>query len=475
MAVKLFMQSVLGASHISKNTPCEDFGLKAEGGEGKYKVFATADGHGDKNCTRSRIGSRLVCEIARDALLNFAECIEGENGIDALLTSKKEGDMRCRTLATYIAGKWIEAVSEELEQNPITDEELASATEYGAEYQRGIRVERMYGTTLMAGLLTDRYLLLLHQGDGRIVVFGGDGKAYQPVPWDDRCVGTATTSMCDPDAAQSFRYTVISLEETPVIACVAGSDGVEDSFPSSMEKTHSYYRDLLAYACNNGVEALEEYLKEELSTLSKERSQDDVTVSGFVDIDKIKPFLDSFKEQNRTVDIEDEVAVWEERVLSVESGGKFTHLKEKVENAKAAYEDIRAKYLALDKECKALTEEIERKKNDVDLNSGEVDTALNKAMENASDEEKGFLGKVFESFKSLVPTGVSKEDVIRSLEKKKAQRVRELNFLTAELDNRREALLEAEKEFAPVLERYEGYKQKRDEAKRRLTELGNIS
>ena len=39
------------------------------------------------------------------------------------------------------------------------------------EYDRGERLEHIYGTTLIAGLLTESYLLLIQQGDGRCVVF----------------------------------------------------------------------------------------------------------------------------------------------------------------------------------------------------------------------------------------------------------------------------------------------------------------
>lgn len=80
-------------------------------------------------------------------------------------------------------------------------------------------VEHIYGTTLMAALALPGCLLLIHQGDGRIDVFYGDGRVEQPVPWDIRCEDTTTTSMCDADVTSSIRHKIINLRETPVVAC----------------------------------------------------------------------------------------------------------------------------------------------------------------------------------------------------------------------------------------------------------------
>ena len=315
MTYELFCNSVRGSSHIRKGTPCEDFGIKIDCGE--FKIFAVADGHGDPNCLRSNIGSKYICQIASEELEDFALTIK-EQAWEEKLFDKHEAMQLVERLVLSIVGKWANAVSEELEQNPLTEEEIQKAPAYAKEYINGIRTERMYGTTLIAGLQTERYLLLLQQGDGRCDVFDCDGNVSQPSPWDDRCVGTATTSLCDNDAVQSCRYHIIDLQENPVIACIAGTDGVEDSFPTSMEKTHAYYRDVLRYACENGVPALEEHLVDELNDLSTNGSADDITVSGIIDIERVKPFLADFAEKNRLVDLEDEVAYLIGKVKSIE-------------------------------------------------------------------------------------------------------------------------------------------------------------
>ncbi len=353
---ELFCSSVRGYSHIRKDTPCEDFGVKKS--IDSIKIFAVADGHGDPNCLRSSIGSEYACRIACESLENFARNV-AENGFESKLFDRLECPALMDRLVRSIIAKWTNEVDAELNENPLTDEEYATASRLGDEFRRGIRTERMYGTTLIAGLLTEKYLLLLQQGDGRCVVFDSEGKASQPIPWDDRCVGTATTSLCDPDAAGSVRTYVFNLEENPVIACVAGTDGVEDSFPTSMEKTHAYYRNILKEACELGVEAMEQSLAADLSELSRQGSADDVTVSGFVDVKRTRKFLEEFDRANELVNIRDELALVNSRIKSMESGGMLEHLAKSYDGLALSYRTSEEKYRMLEEKCRELQEKIE--------------------------------------------------------------------------------------------------------------------
>ncbi len=352
---ELFCCSVRGYSHIKKDTPCEDCCVKKD--LGSTKIFAVADGHGDPNCLRSSIGSEYACRIACESLENFAGNV-AENSFENRLFDRLECPALMDRLIRSIIAKWTSEVDSELSQNPLTDAEYAVASRLGEDFRKGIRTERMYGTTLIAGLLTEKYLLLIQQGDGRCVVFDSEGKASQPIPWDDRCVGTATTSLCDPDAAHSVRYHVINVEENPVIACIVGTDGVEDSFPTSMEKTHAYYRNILKEACEMGVEAMEQALSADLSELSKQGSADDVSVSGFVDVKRTRKFLDDFESANMLVNIRDELALVNSRIKSMESGGMLEHLAKTYDGLALAYRTSEEKYRELEQKCTELQEKI---------------------------------------------------------------------------------------------------------------------
>lgn len=489
MAYELFCKSVIGSSHIRRGIPCEDSGIKTDCG--RYRIFAAADGHGDPNCLRSHIGSEVICRIASEKLEVFARTIE-EQGWEETLFDEQAAKQRMEGLVRSIVGGWGEAVSQELEQNPLSEEELQRAPAYAEEYKAGIRTERMYGTTLIAGLQTESYLLLLQQGDGRCVVFDCNGEVSQPIPWDDRCIGTATTSLCDSDAVQSFRYHVISLKENPVIACIAGTDGVEDSFPASMEKTHAYYRELLRYACDNGVQALEEHLDDALSNLSADGSADDITVSGIIDVEHVRPYLDSFAAKNCLVDLEDEVALLESKVKSIEEGGKLQHLEKKYREADAAWKEAFKAWQKASATHSAANTVYRR----ADIKYQNLSDKCNELEETIAAQERGVpknelasetTSEYMEDLKKLILSPyalsrVKKEHKDRCREKKRAeeklQEAKEkldeakikLDEVKIKLDEAKEKKTAAEAEYQDCKKRYCDFVKQRDEAKAKLDE-----
>lgn len=341
MPYNIFCQSVQGFSHIRKDIPCEDFGKKQE--TDFCQIFALGDGHGDTNCPRSKIGSQYICEITIQELERFASDLTVQNWVQKLF-SKPDAEQLMNQLITSIFGKWICAVNDEYEQNPLTEKEIIGAAEYSEKYKQGHRLEHIYGTTLIAGLLTKDYLLLLQQGDGRCVVFNHDGSVSQPIPWDDRCFANVTTSVCDVDAVASCRYHVINLSENPIIACVAGSDGVEDSF-NSMDKMYVYYRNLLEFACNNDVETLEQHLADDLPVVSENGSGDDITICGVIDCEAFKEKLDVMKRENRIIIIQDEINRLKERIDSMTN--KLEFLKKKYDDAAEQYSVLEAKFVSM--------------------------------------------------------------------------------------------------------------------------------
>ena len=444
---ELFNCSVRGYSHVRKDIPCEDYSVSQE--TDGVRLFAVADGHGDPNCLRSGVGSEYACRIAVESLASFARNV-AENGFESRLFDRLECPALMDRLIRSIIAKWTSEVDAELSRNPLTDEEYATASRLGEEFRRGIRTERMYGTTLIAGLLTEKYLLLLQQGDGRCVVFDAEGKATQPIPWDDRCVGTATTSLCDPDAVHSVRYHVVNLEENPVIACIAGTDGVEDSFPTSMEKTHAYYRNILREACEMGVEALEQALATDLSDLSRQGSADDVSVSGFVDVRRTRGFLPEFENANQLVNIRDELTLVNNRIKSMESGGMLEHLAKSYDGLALAYRTSEQRFRELDDQCRSLQEKI---------------AAHEQAAEVTEREKLPF------EIRELVSKLRFTKDLLAPAKK-------ELESLTAQRDEAKKAYDEAsaqmiavEERYLPRKEKYEALLQQKKEITDRLSEL----
>lgn len=382
MPYQLFCKSVRGASHIKRDIPCEDYGLKYENSEIGCKIFVLGDGHGDPNCVRSDVGSRAVCEIAVKELRVFAEFLneskknsmgsdskksdadgwissQSPNLVETLLNPDTAYGLLYQLIRS-IVGKWGIYVNEHYENNPFTDEEKEIASEMLDVYQRGDFIEHIYGTTMIAGLMTEDYLLLLHQGDGRCVVFDCNGAASQPIPWDDRCVGNIATSMCEYDAVESCRYHIIDLKKNPIIACVLGSDGVEDSF-SSMDRMHIFYREQLAIACEKdmGVKKLETYWESSLPTFSARGSQDDVTICGVMDIDAFREKLELMDVENDILFLKESIEQIDKRIPQMKAKEEFLFNQKR--DGAIAYHALEEKKRKLDKEYDDIQRDIMQK------------------------------------------------------------------------------------------------------------------
>lgn len=354
MAFETLCAFTRGVSHIKADTPCEDYGMVKECDGAKALVVS--DGHGDKSCPRSNVGSKLACEIASTELLAFAAELEKfdasirekhPNHVSLLLDLAKQKSL-VHQLVSSIIGKWATAVVEDVSNHPLTDEEQSSCSQYYLSlYGKNERLEHIYGATLIAALLTERYLLLFQQGDGRCEVFDGAGKVSQPIPWDDRCTANVTTSLCDEDAVESTRWYVVDFTQNEICAVFAGSDGVEDTF-FTMEQTHSFYSDLLVYAIDNGVEKLQTHLDSFLPEFSEHGisgygSQDDVTICGLIDVEKARSLREMLLISSKAVKLKSSLRTVEDRLASMESG-KMEYLKRRLDDAQRVFDEAEEQY-----------------------------------------------------------------------------------------------------------------------------------
>lgn len=290
-----FHKTVHGYRHIQEGEPCQDSSTSFVEVDEEYRIISIADGHGDPACHRSDRGSKFAVDIAEKCLRDFAVAIlSGDMPFDY----PRQRSECVQQLTNTIISKWHGAVRNDLLSNEVTDDDLKDADRYEEAYRRGERLEHLYGTTLIAALLVKKYLILVHQGDGRCDVFYTDGTVEQPIPWDERCQGSTTTSMCDKDVFSSIRTKVIDLEERDIVACYIGSDGVEDSYYNNewtQLGTHRFYMDLTCKLHECGTEGFDAYLNEMLPAFSKSGSLDDVSVAGIVDLEKSLNLIEGYK------------------------------------------------------------------------------------------------------------------------------------------------------------------------------------
>jgi hypothetical protein len=349
-------------------------------GSDRFRIAAVADGHGADECFRSRTGAEAAVGTAVETLRQFAESILQEEESEqafyrTIFHDPRERRMILQRLADTIVAGWTDRVLEDYEENPPATEETGEMPQAAVEPEQ---IAHIYGTTLIAALWLPECLILLQQGDGRCDVFYEDGSVDQPIPWDERCHENVTTSMCDSDAAASFRSCVIDRKETPVMACFLDCDGVEDAYHDSdetMAGVHTFHKHLILKLLSMQEAEFDEYLEEFLPEFSAfgifgpTGSGDDVSVAGIVDREAAGQWKDRFSLDIRRYELEEELFQKENELKSkmrkhqilkkrMDEALKHTEDPEAAETARKTFEEYDSKYSAIEDEIALIQDRI---------------------------------------------------------------------------------------------------------------------
>lgn len=257
----------IGQSHIKHGTPCQDSSLCQKGNA--FRMIAVSDGHGSSSCPRSDRGSRLACRVAQEVFSGFSDTVPLQNREEA-----------ARELCEEICRRWSAAVLSDYENDPFSEAELEKVSEkYRAHYQSGSHVQHAYGATLIAVLESAAGILAIRCGDGECIAIDGHGHFSRPIPWNDKCDVNVTTSLCDTDAIEEFRWAW--LEEMPAALWIS-TDGVDNSYPDPAD-LEEFYANLSVRALEQGCDAVTQELQSFLPVLTQRCSQDDLSAAAMVD------------------------------------------------------------------------------------------------------------------------------------------------------------------------------------------------
>jgi len=275
----VFNFSVLGASHIEANMVCQDFSASLD--DGKIRAALVADGHGGKNYIRSDTGSELVVKAALSCITQFVNDINPEE-------LQKNPDEKLKHLCGSIIYHWNEAIQKHYAENPLTPEELGILDDkYRGLYLKDSRIEKAYGTTLIAAAITDRYWFGLQIGDGTCVVKSYEGNFFEPIPPDERCFLNQTPSISSSDALDSFHF--YFSQELPAAVFIA-SDGVDDCY-ANRDLLNNFYDVVLKAIFLEGNEKGLKKLEDYLPVMSKNSSKDDMSVAGIIDMSRLDEYV----------------------------------------------------------------------------------------------------------------------------------------------------------------------------------------
>lgn len=316
-----FSATETGYNHIKAEPSkvCED----ASGfyDDDQMHICVVADGHGSDNYPRTDRGSQFAVDTAIEQIKAFVgkmynpspenpEISEKESNelIDKLLHTKINETHLLQYLSKNILMKWRELVEKDVEANPFQESEMVNVSEkykkrYMPEDISERRAEKAYGCTLIAYVVTEKFSFGMQIGDGKCVVIDQDGTVSEPIPWDENCQMNITTSICDSDASDEFRFFVT--EEIPS-AVFCGSDGIDDSY-ANVEEMYALYRSILKIFVEHGIEVGKSEIKEYLPVLTKKGSGDDVSIALIMDIQRVTELIPVFTVQTELFNLENQL------------------------------------------------------------------------------------------------------------------------------------------------------------------------
>ncbi len=283
--------SCQGESHIISNKVCQDASYSAS--DSRMSLAIVCDGHGGERYVRSDIGAHAAVDVIKACVESFIEnagcqmfkgktftqrrAITSEQK-DEVLIKESPIDKALRQLFSSIIYNWRDKIYAHAANNPLTDAERSLlSSEAQAKFEGNEDIEKSYGCTLMCYICTSSFWLAFHLGDGKCIAFDKKGEWCEPIPWDERCFLNKTTSICDADAINEFRYCYCGDGSFPV-AVFLGSDGMDDSFGLD-ENMVNFYIQVLKLIAHEGEESAYNTIVETLPQLSKIGSKDDMSIA----------------------------------------------------------------------------------------------------------------------------------------------------------------------------------------------------
>ncbi len=313
--INVFNKSIRGSSHLASDKPCQDYSISYN--EKGVQILVVCDGHGGESYFRSDIGARLAAEKTVETLIDFSNQI-GSNpfaNCSFSITSKPNNnpfkDSEGNTLRyedmnenkkSYArqAKSYTEASSKYIDKQNILNELLKNIyikwkieishhkdeNPFSAIEQiklNGKNIEKAYGCTLLAYMQTESYWLSFQIGDGKVLFCNKDLSWSSPIQEDCNCFLNYTTSLCDSNPLDEFRY-AFSGEGIFPFSIFLCSDGIEGSLRTEVN-IKDFYEQIIE-VCVDGEDVNSE-LEDYLPKLSEIGNKDDLSISGVVYLNRI--------------------------------------------------------------------------------------------------------------------------------------------------------------------------------------------
>lgn len=277
-----FHHTCIGSSHLASGKPCQDASYSET--SDRMSIAIVSDGHGGAIHSRSDVGAQMALRAARYVIDNNP------------LTSWFDPYIR-PALFDELVRTWRDLVTEHYNMIRALDEIDNTPLFEDVTLENSQEINILYGCTLMVACVHPNGWFAFQIGDGKCVTinqiqtcpdssednftFNIQKMVAEPIPADDRCFLNMTTSLCDHNATNEFRFCGDNEKTTPV-AIFLGSDGIDNSWGTE-QALHNFYIDVLKH-CTSAEDVTRD-LAEALPQLSQAGSQDDMSVAAIVDKD----------------------------------------------------------------------------------------------------------------------------------------------------------------------------------------------
>ncbi|MBR7152588.1 MAG: protein phosphatase 2C domain-containing protein [Candidatus Methanomethylophilaceae archaeon] len=223
--------SLIGLHHVNEEIPCQDNSWCHSGED--FSIAVVSDGHSDRHCFRSDIGSTVAVGVTVERLRSRFT----DGGLAGFLgDAEYDPEGQFDLLWKEIVIAWKMRIREYDNLHPVTEGEtellrtrisrrIQDPAAVDAELERILNGPAFlrYGCTLRIAVQHRDGYMLMSLGDGESIVVGMDGRSSSPLPRDEDTVGSETHSICEDNPYPHCRY-VLGTE--PVLGLAVCSDGI---------------------------------------------------------------------------------------------------------------------------------------------------------------------------------------------------------------------------------------------------------
>lgn len=326
--VECYNFSCQGESHKADSKPCQDASFSAVYEDG-LAIAIVCDGHGGERYFRSDVGAKMAVEVIFDTVKTFTSSIDKSLFIgqpytaveaiasEEILKKQTPVDKAFRQLFSSIIYQWNNRIAIHAAHTPMSEWEQEHVPQkYLDELNSSETFEKLYGCTLMVYVQTPDYWFAFHLGDGKCISFQQQPFWHEPIPWDERCFLNKTTSLCDSNAINEFRYCYEGDGSFPM-AVFLGSDGMDDSFGEDANLVN-FYIQVVKMLVTEGRDSTIQSIESDLPQLSKIGSKDDMSIAFIYSMCELQAHIADFIQYQIDI-VTDSIRQTDERLKQLES------------------------------------------------------------------------------------------------------------------------------------------------------------